>query len=388
MTTLPIPSAAALQHSAKLQELLQQETARSGGYITFARFMEIVLYAPGLGYYSAGNQKFGTTGDFITAPEISVLFAKCIARQCQEILNQLGGGDILELGAGSGKFAADLLLELEQADALPHHYYILEVSADLRAKQNHYLEVTCPHLLKRLRWLDQPPTQPLRGIIFANEVLDALPAHCFHIDDHKTKERCVTFSNNQLSWISTPPTTTELTHQLVDIQKQHLLADGYESEINLMMPALINTLNDSLQQGVILLFDYGYGRSEYYHPDRHMGTLMCYYQHHRHTDPFKYIGLQDITTHVDFTTLAETASDAALTVAGYTTQASFLLACGIIELAAVEKLSPLEQYQQNQAIKLLTLPAQMGELIKVMALTKKYDEPLLGFSLYDRRQDL
>ncbi|MES2216865.1 MAG: SAM-dependent methyltransferase [Pseudomonadota bacterium] len=388
MTTLPTPSADALQHSAKLLELLRHEIVKKGGYITFARFMEIVLYAPGLGYYSSGNQKFGTTGDFLTAPEISALFAKCVARQCQDILAQLGGGDILELGAGSGKFAADLLMALEQVDALPHRYLILEVSADLRAKQNHYLEVTCPHLLKRVHWLDHPPAQPLKGIIFANEVLDALPAHCFHIDEHKTKERCVTMLNERLSWLSVPPTTKELSHNLANIQKAHLLADGYESEMNLMIPALINTLDDILQEGVILLFDYGYGRNEYYHPDRSMGTMMCYYQHYRHTDPFKYLGLQDITTHVDFTSVAETASDAGLTVAGYTTQAGFLLACGIIELAAVEKLSPVEQYQQNQAIKLLTLPAQMGELIKVMALTKQFDEPLLGFSLSDRRKDL
>jgi SAM-dependent MidA family methyltransferase len=388
MPTIPTPSVQARQHSARLLELLKQKISEAGGYITFAHFMDLVLYAPGLGYYSAGNQKFGSAGDYITAPEISQLFAKCVARQCQEILQELGTGTILELGAGSGKFAAELLLELEQIDCLPDQYLILEVSADLRSKQNHYLASTCPHLLKRISWLDRLPAQPLKGIIFANEVLDALPAHCFHIDDDQPKERCVTMVNGQLEWLSTPPTTSELQHTLESIQQEFELPNGYESEINLMAPTLINSLNDILAEGVILLFDYGYGRSEYYHLDRQQGTLMCYYQHHRHTDPFKNVGLQDITTHVDFTSVAEAASNVDMTVAGYTTQASFLLACGIIDFAAAKNLSPAEQYQQNQAIKMLTLPSQMGELIKVMALTKQFNTPLIGFSLFDRRQDL
>jgi SAM-dependent MidA family methyltransferase len=388
MPTIPTPSADARQHSAKLVELLKEDISKNGGYITFARYMDLVLYAPGLGYYSAGNQKFGSAGDYITAPEISQLFAKCVARQCQEVLNKLGTGIILELGAGSGKFAAELLLELEQIDCLPDQYQILEVSADLRSKQNHYLANACPHLLKRINWLDKLPTQPIKGIIFANEVLDALPAHSFHIDDNQPKERCVTMVHGQLEWLSVPPTTAELQHKLESLQQEFDLANGYGSEINLMIPALINSLNDVLDQGLILLFDYGYGRNEYYHPDRHQGTQMCYYQHHRHDDPFKYIGLQDITTHVDFTSVAEAASNVELQVTGYTTQASFLLACGIIDFAAAKNLSPAEQYQQNQAIRLLTLPSQMGELIKVMALCKHFDEPLIGFSLFDRRQDL
>ena len=385
---MPAPSAEARQHSAKLLETLRQEITAQGGYITFARYMDIVLYAAGLGYYSAGNQKFGRTGDYLTAPEISILFAKCIARQCQEILSKLGSGDILEVGAGSGKLAAELLLELERLDSLPNRYFILEVSADLRAKQNHYLETQCRHLLNRVQWLDRLPEQPVQGIIFANEVLDAMPAHCFHIDDRKTKERCVTLVDDQLSWLSVPPTTNELARNLARIQQQHVLADGYESEINLMIPAWVKSMADVLGKGVMLLFDYGYNRKEYYHPERSMGTLMCFYQHRMHTDPFQFLGLQDITAHVDFTAVAETASDSHLQVAGYTTQASFLLACGLIELAASQQLTTVEQYQQNQAIKLLTLPSQMGELVKVMALTKNFDESLLGFSLYDRRRDL
>jgi SAM-dependent MidA family methyltransferase len=388
MPTLPTPSPAALEHSHKLLALVHREIEAAGGYLSFARFMEIVLYTPGLGYYSAGNPKLGQAGDFVTAPEISVLFSKCIARQCQEILSKLTNGSILEVGAGSGIFAADLLLELERMDCLPVSYGILEVSADLRAKQNQWLESQCQHLLNRVYWLDRLPAPDFNGIIFANEVLDAMPTHRFQIDKHTSKERYVTLVNGKLSWLTAPSTTPELTRTVTEISENLSLQDGYESEINLMIPAWIRSLGEILQEGVMLLFDYGYGRREYYHPDRNHGTLMCYYQHHRHSDPFILLGLQDITAHVDFTAVAEAADSVNLTVAGYTTQASFLLACGIIELANDSSFSQLEQYQQNQAIKLLTLPSQMGELIKVMALSKNFDEPMIGFSLFDRRKDL
>jgi SAM-dependent MidA family methyltransferase len=388
MTNLPTPSAAALEHSNQLLDVVRRAIAANGGYISFARYMELVLYAPGLGYYSAGSHKLGKSGDFITAPEISSLFAKCIARQCQQILKPMSPGDILEIGAGTGKFAADLLLELQELDSLPQYYYILEISADLRAKQNHLLETTCPNLLPRVRWLNTLPKAGFQGVIFANEVLDAIPTHCFQIDSHKVKERCVTLVDDQLAWLSAPPTVPELTHRVVAIENESPMVNGYESEINLLIPAWINSIADVLQDGVILLFDYGYGRREYYHPDRSTGTLMCFYQHRNHSNPFILPGLQDISTHVDFTSVAESALDANLQLSGYTTQAAFLLACGIIEIASAQDLSRTDQFNQNQAIKVLTLPSEMGELIKVMALSKNFEEALLGFSLYDRRRDL
>lgn len=387
MLKLPTPSDNALAHSNELAKHIHQEIIHSGGAINFARFMELALYAPGLGYYSAGSHKLGEKGDFVTAPEISPLYAQSIAHQCQQILSAFPQGDILEIGAGSGKLAGDLLIELERLQSLPAHYYILEISADLRERQQQYLQTTVPHLFVRIIWLDTLPEKKISGVILANEVLDALPTHCFRIENSSIQERSVTFSENQFVWCTTTP-SFELLQRIHLIQEECTLSDGYESEVNLLLPAWINTLQNSLKQGVILLFDYGYGRREFYHPDRTTGTLMCYYQQHRHDDPFLLIGLQDITAHVDFTSVAESAVEANLHVAGYTTQGSFLLSCGLLDHAERHELSTREQYQQNQAIKLLTLPAQMGEMIKVIALTHHFDEPLLGFKMQDRRQDL
>lgn len=388
MPTLPRPNAAAQSHSEALMRVIHEEISRTG-YISFARYMELALYAPGLGYYSAGTHKIGKAGDFVTAPEISPLFGKCLAKQCEQILSSLGTGDILELGAGSGKLASDLLHELEKLGSLPEHYYILEVSADLRQKQAQYLDQHCPHLFSRVQWLDTLPKTKIKGVILANEVLDALPIHCFRIDGVTIKERCVTtIGKNQLDWLSAPPTTPELTKHVAAILEECPLDNNYESEVNLMLPAWVHSIADSLDQGLLLLLDYGFGRREYYHPDRNGGTLMCYYQHQKHTNPFIMVGLQDITAHVDFTAVAESAVNSNLALAGYTTQSSFLLACGILELASHNTLTATEEYQQNQAIKLLTLPSQMGELIKAIGFTRNIDIPLLGFSLHDRRRDL
>ena len=334
MSTLPIPNDAAFAHSNKLIQHIRQEITQSGGSISFARFMELALYAPGLGYYSAGSHKFGAGGDFITAPEISPLFAKCIARQCQQVLKETGGADILEIGAGSGKLASDLLKELDQLDSLPRNYFILEISADLRERQQQQIKNECSHLFARVKWLDKLPETSMRGIILANEVLDAMPVNCFKIVENKIKERCVSFAENNFHWHITEPRTSELSRQVGVIQKECELYNGYESEVNLLLDMWVRTLADSLQQGLMLLIDYGYGRREFYHPDRYRGTLMCYYQHHRHDDPFMLVGLQDITAHVDFTAVAESAVNSGLRVAGYTTQTSFLLACGLLELAS------------------------------------------------------
>jgi SAM-dependent MidA family methyltransferase len=387
MTTLPTPNEFAVAHSQQLMHLLHQEIAGAGGYISFARFMELALYAPGLGYYSAGSHKLGRKGDFITAPEISPLFAQCIAKQCQQIFTTLQQSDILEIGAGSGKLMCDLLQALAKLNALPTHYFILEISADLRQKQYELLQQTCPEFSHRVQWLDTLPTLDFQGVILANEVMDALPVHLFQIDENQIKERCVTLKNNQLNWQLTEPTTRDLTAALTVIQQDAALENGYTSEVNLLLAPWVNSISAILSKGVILLFDYGYGRQEYYHPERNTGTLMCYYQHRRHENPFELVGLQDITAHVDFTQVVESGMDAGLDLAGYTTQAAFLLACGITEFET-DQLDAVQQYQQSQAIKLLTLPSQMGEAIKVMALSKAIDTPLLGFHLYDRRKDL
>lgn len=379
---LPIPDHDALLHSEKLIEHIRLAINESNGSISFAQFMEVALYTPGLGYYSAGAHKIGKGGDFTTAPEISPLFAQCIARQCQQVLSSLGAGDILEVGAGSGAFAKDILTELEEIGTLPTHYFILEVSADLRARQKEFLSDNCPHYLNRIVWLDHLPAQ-LSGIIFANEVMDAMPVNCFLIDDEGIKERQVTWEQNKFTWYNAPA-RDELKNRLNDLT----LPTRYESEVNLRLPGWIHSLSEALTKGVILLIDYGYGRNEYYHPDRMEGTLMCFYQQHKHSDPFKYVGLQDITAHVDFTNVIESAYEADLSLGGYTTQAGFLLSCGLLDLATQNTHANKERLQQNQAIKILTLPSQMGEIVKVMALVKNFKTPLLGFGLYNRERDL
>lgn len=386
LVPLPTPDPQAAAHSLKLCQHIRRAIELDHGYIPFSRFMELALYAPGLGYYSAGMHKFGKGGDFSTAPEISPLFAKSIAQQCQQILHELDSGDILEIGAGSGRFAKDLLLELEELQCLPSHYYILEISAELRERQNHLLKKYCPHLYDRVHWLEQMPID-FYGIIFANEVLDAIPVDCFTIEKNNILEKGVAWDQDQLMW-QVKPAREAILQRVREIQKECELSSGYQSEVNLMATAWMHTLAHSLKKGVILLFDYGYGRREYYHPERVMGTLMCHYQHRRHDNPLILVGLQDITAHVDFTAVTESAIDAGLSLAGFTTQAAFLLACGLTQFAELAAGTPLEIYEQSQMVRKLTLPAEMGELIKVIAFTQHYPAPLKGFDLQDRRRDL
>jgi SAM-dependent MidA family methyltransferase len=384
--TLPIPDPSACEHSNKLLTLIRDDINKAPNrYISFARFMELALYAPGLGYYSAGSHKLGREGDFVTAPEISPLFAKCIANQCRELFQETSG-DFLELGAGSGIFAKDLLTQLQQYGTLPNHYYILEVSAELRERQRELLQKNCADFFPRIIWLDKLPPS-FSGIIFANEVMDAMPVNCFLKDDQML-ERVVTLKDEKLIWDEREP-TPELKIKLAELDEHAHLPKGYQSEINLALSAWVLSLADILEKGAILLSDYGYGRAEYYHPDRAQGTLNCFFRHHQHSDPFFYPGLQDITAHVDFTTVAEAGVFHGLALSGYTTQSAFLLASGILDFAEQNKGTEKEKYLQNQAIKTLTLPSQMGELIKMICFTKDIStHPLLGFTLYDRRRDL
>ncbi len=385
MTKLVAPTAEAILHSEKLTNLIRQAITAAGGAISFAQFMELALYAPGLGYYSAGAQKLGREGDFVTAPEISPLFAMCWAHQFLPILQQLQGGSILEFGAGSGAFAKEVLLQLAALQVLPEHYYILEVSAELRARQKDYFAAECPQFLAKIQWLERLPVTPFRGIIFANEVLDAMPVARFTWHQGALTEKWVSFENQQFVWCERSPSAAlqKRVHAILEVSD---LNKEYCSEINLMQSAWIQSVASFLDEGVIFLVDYGYGRQEYYHPERQDGTLMCFYRHHQHTDPFQFIGLQDITAHVDFTAIAESADAAKLHVAGFTSQAAFLLACGLLD--RVEAADEVTNYINKQAIKTLTLPAQMGEVVKVMALTRGLTLPLLGFALQDRRRDL
>lgn len=379
-TIFPQPDAAALAHSQTLQAVIQHEIDCEGP-ISFARFMEMALYTPGLGYYTAGSEKIGEAGDFVTAPEISALFSMCLANQCAEVLN-VTGGDILEFGAGTGKMAAALLQRLDRLGGLPDTYYIVEVSADLKERQYRYFQKTIPHLADKIKWLQQLP-EHINGVILANEVVDAFPVHRFKKLQGKIQEIFVTYDQDQFQCVLQSPTPA-LQNCLAMLPS---LAEGYESEYNTYLAGWITTLDTVLARGVVFIIDYGFPRHEFYHPDRHLGTLMCHYRHRSHHDPFAFIGLQDITSHVDFSSVLEAAQAANFLLAGYTNQASFLLSCGMIDLFS-NTLSDEQHLKLAAQAKVLTSPSEMGELFKVMALAKQFDHALMGFKLRDYSERL
>lgn len=370
---LPQPSTLALQHSQQLTDCIKQ-TIRQHGPISFADYMQMALYYPGLGYYSAGATKLGAGGDFVTAPEISSLFSNTLAHQIAEVLSQIKDADILEFGAGSGCMAADILLRLAELDCLPQHYYILDVSADLQQRQQQTLAKLPAELLAKVCWLTALP-QTFNGVILANEVLDAMPVHLLSRQQEDLCERNVYWENNQFHWLD-----VAIAPKWLSPAQETLLLNlpaPYLTEINTHIDGWLQSISNILQQGVILLIDYGFSAAEYYHPQRHMGTLMCHYQHHAHADPFLWPGLQDITAHVDFTHVATAATNVGLNVLGYTHQASFLMAAGIMDLTQAASIE--QQYQLSQQLKRLLLPTEMGELFKVMALGKNWEQPLVGF---------
>jgi SAM-dependent MidA family methyltransferase len=377
--SLPQPSNDALAHSAQLCQLIQHEIASAGGWIPFSRFMELALYAPGLGYYAAGAHKFGEAGDFITAPEISALFGRSLARQLMEVM-EASSSHILELGAGSGKLAGDILTELAAQNALPERYDILEVSADLRQRQREYLTQQIPQWIDRVHWLDTLP-ETISGAVIGNEVLDALPVTLFHLADGQIFERGVTQNSAGFVWQDQLSTQLDILNILNIINE----LDDYQSELSLAARGLIASLCQRLKHGALLFIDYGFGASEYYHPQRNRGTLMCHYRHYAHDDPFYYPGLQDLTAHVDFTAIAEAALDHGAEFLGYTTQAHFLLNLGILDLLKTVSPEDVKTYAPLSAqVQKLTSPAEMGELFKVLALGKGLKIPLSGFARGDR----
>ncbi len=336
--------------------------------------MELALYAPGLGYYTAGARKFGAAGDFITAPELSTLFGRTVARQLVEVM-QASTPHILELGAGSGKLALDILGELERRDALPESYSILEVSADLRERQQALLQQKLPHLAARVHWLDALP-ENISGAVIGNEVLDALPVHLVYWSDGRILERGVAVTDDHFTWQD----RLQEIPALLDIAKNFNVPDDYLSEISLAARGLITSLCERMDKGAMLFIDYGFGAGEYYHPQRSRGTLMCHYRHHSHDDPFYLPGLQDITAHVDFTAVAETAIDHGAHFLGYTSQAHFLINNGVTDFLGEVSPEDVKAYAPlSSQLQKLTSPAEMGELFKVIALGKGMDQPLAGF---------
>ena len=347
--------------------------------------MELALYAPGLGYYVAGAAKFGPGGDFVTAPEISPLFGRCLATQCAEVLERLGGGDLLELGAGSGALAEQLLGELQRLGALPGRYLILEPSPELQSRQRARLCQSLPDLAGRCHWLSELP-RDLRGMIVANEVLDAMPVHRFRVGEAGAIEEVLARATAAgLTETTGPVRSPGLAEHVARLHAAGLAtAVGYSSEVNLRLGPWLNALAGALSVGMLLLLDYGHPRPAYYQPDRHMGTLMCHYRHQAHADPFRHLGLQDITAHVDFTAVAEAGAASGFTLAGFTTQAHFLIGCGIERLLA----ESLDAGDLLLSAKQLLLPSAMGEVFKAIALTKAISGNWCGFSLRDLRDRL
>jgi SAM-dependent MidA family methyltransferase len=381
---LPPLTADEAAHSERLILRIRDAIDAQGGWISFERFMEMALYEPGLGYYSAGSTKLGESGDFVTAPEISPLFSRCLAAQCIEVFDRIGTANILELGAGSGAMASDVLAELSLQNRLPERYFILEVSADLRERQRATLQQRVPELLARVEWLDQLP-QALRGVVLANEVLDALPVQRFQMRGAQVNAVGVTWQLGRLDWseVRADP-ALESAVRAVEKESGEPLPDGYLSELNLRLGPWINGIANALQEGVALFIDYGLPQREYYRHERREGTLLCHYRHRFHDNPLINVGVQDIGAWVDFTAVADSAVNAGLRIAGFTTQAHFLIGAGIEQFMADIASRPVaERVQLARQAMVLTLPGEMGERFKVIGLAANYEHPLRGFAFRD-----
>ncbi|RPI45733.1 MAG: class I SAM-dependent methyltransferase [Betaproteobacteria bacterium] len=371
---LPPPDEAARAHMQRLHALVVAEM-QAEGFMSFARFMELALYAPGLGYYAAGTAKFGAGGDYVTAPELSPLFGAAVAQQVAQCVTS-ETDTVIELGAGTGRMAADILRELERLERLPRSYQIIELSPELRARQHATLRGCAPALCDRVQWLERLPER-IRGVVIGNEVLDALPVALVGTSGGRIAELGVTFdaATQRFSWAR-----RDATGELLAAARELSLPDEYTTEVHLAARGLVRTIGAVLEHGIALFIDYGFPRHEYYHPQRSSGTLMCHYRHHSHGDPLCLVGLQDITSHLDFTALADAAADVGLSTLGYATQAHFLMGCGILDrLCAYDPQDAATYARVCAGVQPLLSPAEMGELFKVIAFGRGIDGPLLGF---------
>ena len=380
---LPQPSPEALAQSGHLVARLRSLIDTQGGWISFATYMAEALYTPGLGYYSGGAHKFGPGGDFITAPELTPLFGQALASQVQQIMD-LSAPQVIEAGAGTGLLAADLLLELERRGALPERYAILEVSGELRERQFDTLAAKVPHLASRVHWLDGLPER-FSGALVANEVLDVMPVHLIAWRPEGIFERGVALGDEGNFVWADQPATGKVAEAAAALDLPLPEEGEYVSELNLAGRAWVAEWAARLDQGAMLLVDYGYPRAEYYLPSRSTGTLLCYFRHHAHGDPFLWPGLNDITAFVDFTAVAEAGFEAGLDVLGYTDQANLLFNCGVLDCLARRAPEESTDYiRAAKALQRLTGPHEMGELFKVIALGRGISQPLIGFLRGDR----
>ena len=386
---LPSPGPDAASHSGRVARFIAGCIDAAGGSIGFGEFMQHALYAPGLGYYAAGSTKFGEDGDFVTAPEVSPLFGRVIAGQCAQALAAMGGGVILEIGAGSGRMAVDVLAALDALDALPDRYEILEVSADLEARQRERIEAALPHLAARVTWVSGFPAIE-RGVVLANEVLDALPVERFVRRTDGVRQVRVVAAGEGFGVIEAPaPQRLAAAVATIERDLGAPLPEGYASEVSLGLPDWIGALGGALGTGVAFLFDYGVSRREYYAPSRGDGWLRCHFRHRAHNDPLINPGIQDITAWVDFTAVAEAAVAAGLEIGGYAAQAQFLLGAGLTEeVAALGALPAAARIALSQQVKTLTLPGEMGEHFKCMALQRGMPASPSAFMSGDRTHTL
>lgn len=376
---LPLPDDAAQAHSVQLAALIRAEIAAEGGSLPFSRFMERSLYAPGLGYYSAGSTKFGEAGDFTTAPELGPLFASCVAQAVAPVLQQLGPeAAFVEIGGGSGAFADIMLKRLLELDALPARYAILEPSADLRERQRERLgQRLIPPVFDLVEWLDGPPSEAWNGVLFANEVIDALPTPRFTLRDGEVFEEGVALDGEGRFVRTDRPADALLAAAVRHVERylERPFPDGYRSELLPQLPYWIQAVMGGLDRGAMLFADYGYTRREFYQDDRDDGTLRAYYRHRVHNDPYLWPGLQDITASVDFTALAEAGTQAGFDLAGYTTQANFLLGNGLQERLneAEARADEITLLRLRNEAKRLTLPSEMGERFQVMGFSSEVE---------------
>jgi SAM-dependent MidA family methyltransferase len=364
---LPAPGTDEIVHSNRLVDFLVNEIETNGGVISFRDFMGRVLYQPGLGYYSAGLSKFGADGDFVTAPEISTLFGRTLARQCESIFNQGCARNLLEFGAGSGRLCEQVLTRL----AGSCHYSILEISADLRLRQQEYLRACLSDdAFDRITWLDQLPTE-FNGIVLGNEVLDAMPVHLVS-KDRQWYELGVGFDGKRFNWCHFADDSEAVSAIRQIESRQGQLPEEYTTEVNMNYRPWLNALRNCCNQAVVLMIDYGYEQAQYYHPERCTGTLICHYHHRSHADPLVYPGLQDISASVDFDAFADAAIDCDFDICGLSSQAQFLLSNGLLEEAesAQRDCDTMGRLGFAQQIKTLTLPTEMGERFKVVGLQK------------------
>ena len=380
---LPLPSSEERENIQPLVNQICAEIEKHDGKLDFTKFMEMALYTPNLGYYASNKAIFGEQGDFVTAPELSPLFSRCLAKQAEEVLSQLDGeADILEFGAGAGTMACDILMELDTLNCLPRKYFISELSNTLRKRQQTRIATYAPHLLDRVSWIDELP-KSFTGVMLGNEILDAIPTHRVRFNKNSEHEQLfVGYKNNQLTWVGCKPEDHALISEMNKVFEKfgQNMPDHYETEININSMQWVQQISQTLKQGLALFIDYGFTESEFFRPERSEGTLMCHYKHCAHSDPLTHVGLQDITSHVNFTAIAEVAFDNDMTISGFTNQTYFLVGCGLESLLSEIDINDTKQFiTETQPVKVLILPDEMGELFKVIGLTKNFDQDLMGF---------